>query len=190
MAKATLTTSPGVPAWGSSLVHQNLYIQQQQQHPHSQQEQKNCGETTQHDFTCNSYYKKNTRNEQLNMNDTEILDFEMLQAMAKLDEQSFSLDAVNRFFDEIEDISRRLGRAKNQSHSTTIKTKNAVIDSTTKSTMIPIYYQNIRSVPAKENLYQNLQTTMYDIICFTETWFTASHKTQTYMEIHGTSIRS
>lgn len=46
---------------------------------------------------------------------------------------------------------------------------------------IPIYYQNIRSVPAKDNLYHNLQTTIYDIICLTETWFTEKHKTETYI---------
>lgn len=44
-----------------------------------------------------------------------------------------------------------------------------------------MYYQNIRSVPAKKNLYQNLQTTIYDVICLTETWFTSKHKTETYI---------
>lgn len=46
---------------------------------------------------------------------------------------------------------------------------------------IPIYYQNIRSIPAKNNLYHNLQTTIYDVICLTETWFTKDHKSETFI---------
>lgn len=46
---------------------------------------------------------------------------------------------------------------------------------------IPMYYQNIRSIPAKENLYQNLQTTIYDVIFLSETWLTDKHKTETYV---------
>lgn len=44
-----------------------------------------------------------------------------------------------------------------------------------------MYLQNIRSIPAKDNLYRNLQTTIYRIICLTETWFTADHKTETFI---------
>lgn len=65
---------------------------------------------------------------------------------------------------------------------TTTTTKASTSSSRiTLSNHIPIYYQNIRSVPAKIDLYQKLETTLYDIICMTETWFTAAHKTETYI---------
>lgn len=46
---------------------------------------------------------------------------------------------------------------------------------------IPIYYQNIRSVPAKDKLHRALMTTIYEVICLTETWFTANHKSDNYI---------
>lgn len=192
VANATLTTSPGVPAWCSGLVHQISDKQQHQhqkhQHPHNQQNQKNCSETPISSFTGNSINtkntkinKKNTRNGQPT-NCIELLEIEMLIEMSKVDEHSFSIEAVNNFFDKIDGINRRIKNAKCQTQLTSNGKQALDIDSTSKSTvMIPIYYQNIRSVPAKEKLYQNLQTTMYDVICLTETWFTAAHKTETFI---------
>lgn len=46
---------------------------------------------------------------------------------------------------------------------------------------MPIYYQNIRSLPAKKNIYTALSSTMYEILCFTETWLTNDHKIEQYI---------
>lgn len=41
--------------------------------------------------------------------------------------------------------------------------------------ILPIYYQNIRSIPAKPNIFSALSSTMYEILCLTETWITSDH---------------
>lgn len=43
-----------------------------------------------------------------------------------------------------------------------------------------IYYQNIRSIPAKKDVKVRIATTSYEILCFTETWFKSKHNNDSY----------
>lgn len=56
--------------------------------------------------------KNNSQPEQTTTNDNEMFDYEMLQAMAEVDDDSFSEGAVIRFFDKIDDINSRKLNAK------------------------------------------------------------------------------
>lgn len=176
------------------ILHQNQ--QKPQKYPHKQK-QKNCSETIHFGFTSNSYSDIPIERE-TTCTYFESLEFEMLEAMQELDNQTYTDTAVNEFFDRIIDINQRKQTSVDRiltpqtyRHAisreiTTMTSTNANQIATTdcsRQTLvpIPIYYQNIRSVPAKENLYQNLQSTIYDVICLTETWFTANHKTETYI---------
>lgn len=47
-------------------------------------------------------------------------------------------------------------------------------------TLESIYVQNIQSIPAKDGIFDALDTTLYRILCFTETWLKAKHKTEHY----------
>lgn len=75
------------------------------------------------------------------------------------------------------------------SMSSTNKPKYKQQNKTSDSQQIPIYYQNIRSVPAKENLHRNLKSTFYKVICLTETWLTESHKTERYIPSRFNTFR-
>lgn len=62
-------------------------------------------------------------------------------------------------------------------------------DKSNTQALPPIYYQNIRGIPAKENLFRTLGTTFYKIVCLTETWFTEKHKTERYIPSRFTVFR-
>lgn len=43
-----------------------------------------------------------------------------------------------------------------------------------------IYYENIRSIPAKTNIKYRITASSYRILCFTETWLNEHHKSESY----------
>lgn len=45
---------------------------------------------------------------------------------------------------------------------------------------LPIYYQNVRSIPAKTDLRSRISSSLYKVICFTETWSTKEHDDDCY----------
>lgn len=125
--------------------------------------------------------------------------------MAEVDNQKFSIAAVNDFFNKIDDINRQIKKFENNTQESTNVSMTASIDSVTAAstvsstsnmltqtgtltaatktptpithtsstsntnsfnTNVLMYYQNIRSVPAEENLYRSLQSSIYDIIIY------------------------
>lgn len=45
---------------------------------------------------------------------------------------------------------------------------------------LPIYYQNVRSIPAKTNLRSRISNSIYKVFCFTETWLNKDHANECY----------
>lgn len=45
---------------------------------------------------------------------------------------------------------------------------------------LPIYYQNVRSIPAKTDLRSRIRHSLYKVLCFTETWLTSTHDDDCY----------
>lgn len=45
---------------------------------------------------------------------------------------------------------------------------------------LPIYYQNVRSIPAKTNLRSRISQSLYKVLCFTESWLTSYHDNDCY----------
>lgn len=49
-----------------------------------------------------------------------------------------------------------------------------------QQSMEHIYYENIRSIPAKTNIKYRIIASSYQILCFTETLLSEHHKSETY----------
>lgn len=45
---------------------------------------------------------------------------------------------------------------------------------------LPIYYNNVRSITCKRNINMRIDQSVYKVLCFTETWLTASHSSSLY----------
>lgn len=45
---------------------------------------------------------------------------------------------------------------------------------------LPIYYQNVRSIPAKTDLRSRIHSALYKVLCFTETWLHSQHDDDRY----------
>lgn len=54
---------------------------------------------------------------------------------------------------------------------------------------LPVYYQNVRSIPAKTDLRSRINHSLYKVLCFTETWLTKDHSDDSYFPIKFTSYR-
>lgn len=49
-----------------------------------------------------------------------------------------------------------------------------------KINYLPIYYQNIKSIPAKSDLRSKIKYSVYKTLCFTETWLNKDHEDESY----------
>ena len=45
---------------------------------------------------------------------------------------------------------------------------------------LPMYYQNVRSIPARTDLRSRINHSLYKVLCFTETWFSKDHDSECY----------
>ena len=45
---------------------------------------------------------------------------------------------------------------------------------------LPIYYGNVRSIPAKTDFRNNVAKSFYKVLCFTETWLNKEHYDGSY----------
>lgn len=75
--------------------------------------------------------------------------------------------------------------ATNKSRSETNVILNTVLhteecDDFANIRYLPIYYQNVRSIPARTDLRFRIKYSLYKVLCFTETWLTKDHDDENY----------
>lgn len=54
---------------------------------------------------------------------------------------------------------------------------------------LPMYYQNVRSIPAKTDLRSRMSHSLYKVLCFTETWLNKDHDDECYFPQNFTVYR-
>ena len=82
-------------------------------------------------------------------NDIELLNIEMLLRMRELDNSKFNESDIDEFFNQIEAIQKKIDLHSNLNKTNTVSNKF-----TNKNTLL-MYYNNIRSIDNKENIYFN-----------------------------------
>lgn len=68
----------------------------------------------------------------------------------------------------------------NKSISNNNNNNNGSNNACVNMSMLPIYYQNIRSVCSKENIHSILKSVIYNIICLSETWLNNNCASENY----------
>lgn len=115
---------------------------------------------------------------QANANEPDVYDFQMLQYMRDLVSVELSEDIIELFFNNIRKLQMIATRERNQSKIED-SSRLSVSDLAALS-LQSIYYQNIQSIPAKQDIKVRIASSQYKIMCFTETWLNDSHRDEMF----------
>lgn len=138
--------------------------------------------TTKRQSTITNYFQysashsddSNMQQNQSTTEDFECLQMEMLLAMAKVDEQGFSDESVDQFFNSIDHINQRIC---NRMSTKTTRPKSLASENflASKSGKLNMYIQNAHSIRGKvDELRLATSSSPFEIIVITETWLNDS----------------
>lgn len=113
----------------------------------------------------------------------------MLLHMSELETVELSDEVIDTFVQQINDLINKTQQLRSNINEIQTQKNQEEYNNFVDIISLPIFYDNARSVINKRNIATNIELSFFKILCFTETWLTATHPNSHYFPSNFTAYR-